>query len=344
MGKSASSILYERSKKSNIPVSKGDAVKPRKRLLTGIAAADYALNGGIPMGGITHCYGQESSGKTNFSLKTIASCQKMYPDRVNVFVDLERSYSNPWAKKMGVDTSKLEVVYPEYAEQAIDMIVEIAGADDLGVMVVDSVAAFMTVNEDESSVEKMNVGGNSMLIGNMCKKLVNALAPHKHEDTPGAVILLNQMRHKIGAIHSSPENPQGGWALKHYAFLTLRFGASKSMNSKIHPTVQSIAEVRVGIKKNKIPINDQQFSFEQFLVDAVDGSVQAGQIFNAKSVLSRLKQHGLLVKDGQNWKVEGADIVVKTQKELQNQIEEDVELYSQMMGLLGVDVTGTGEQ
>jgi len=334
MAKSATQILKEESK--NISISKGNSIPPRPKLLTGIAAADYALDGGIPRGSITHAFGIEASHKTNFALKCIASAQSLLPDRVNVFIDLEDSFNSDWAESMGVDTSKLEVVVPDYAEQAADIIAELALSDDLGVMVVDSLAAFQSQNEAESSVAKMNVGGNSMIITQLTKKLVNNLAQHKHEDVPGAVILLNQMRYKIGVIHGNPENAPGGKALAHYAHLNLRFSSKKVNDSKLHPTLPVWAEVKVGLKKWKMSVNDQQFEYKMTLVDTDLGP--AGTIFNAKAVLSRLKQHGLLIKEKDGYTVEGVNVKGRTQTDLQKQITKDPELYKTLMGALGIQV------
>lgn len=79
---------------------------------TGALSLDLALGGrGIPKGRVTEFYGPESSGKTTLSLHVIACCQKQ--GGVAAFIDAEHALDVTWAKKLGVDVSKLLVSQPD---------------------------------------------------------------------------------------------------------------------------------------------------------------------------------------------------------------------------------------
>lgn len=176
------------------------------RLPTGIFPLDLASGGGFPMGRVSLVYGPESSGKTNITLKAIGQGQIKFPDKVAVFVDAEGSYDPDWATLMGVDTSRLIVMSPEYAEQAVDMVEGFLYAKDVFAVVLDSVAALTTQNEVESSAEKAAVGGASAVVGKMFRKATVSFNRMRNQGLmPPAFIGINQIRHKIGVMFGNPE-------------------------------------------------------------------------------------------------------------------------------------------
>ena len=109
------------------------------RIPTGLFELDLALAGGFPVGKVSMIYGPESSNKTNIALLAVANHQRLWPKLVCVFVDLENEFAPDWAAKLGVDTTKLIVLRPAYAEQAVDMIEGLLLADDVGLIVLDAV-------------------------------------------------------------------------------------------------------------------------------------------------------------------------------------------------------------
>lgn len=176
------------------------------RIPTGIFPFDLASGGGFPMGRVSIVFGPESSNKTNVVLKAIAQCQRLYPEKTCVFVDAESGYDPIWAALMGVDTEKLIVVHPEYAEQAVDMMEAFLYSSDCSLVALDSIAALSTQNEIESSAEKMAVGGASLVIGKLFKKATVAFNRMRNQGhMPPALIGINQIRHKIGVMFGDPE-------------------------------------------------------------------------------------------------------------------------------------------
>lgn len=191
---------------SNIVSMGGDKYEDTPRIPTGIFPFDLASGGGFPMGRVSLVYGPESSGKTNKLLKAIAQGQIIYPDKVAVLVDAESAYDPVWAKIMGVDTDRLIVTHPEYAEQAVDMVEAFLYAKDVFLVGLDSIAALSTQNEIESSAEKASVGGASNPVGKMFRK--TTVSFNKMRNTglmPPALIGINQIRFKIGVMFGNPE-------------------------------------------------------------------------------------------------------------------------------------------
>ena len=73
-------------------------------------------------------------------LRAIASHQMLWPDKINVFFDIENSFDPDWAAQLGVQTDKLIVIKPGYAEQCVDMAESFLYSEDCGIVAIDSLA------------------------------------------------------------------------------------------------------------------------------------------------------------------------------------------------------------
>ena len=139
----------------------GRDVEITERVPTGIFPLDLALGGGIPRRKLTIFWGVESSCKTNVCLRTLKTHMELYPDLHCVFVDLEHSFDADWAEQMGVDTTKLTVIQPDFAEEAVDMIQELVQVKNIGMIIVDSLAVMTTQKDFENESGTQRVGGVS---------------------------------------------------------------------------------------------------------------------------------------------------------------------------------------
>lgn len=237
------------------------------RLPTGVFAMDLASGGGFPMGRLSIIWGAESSGKSNLCLLAIAQGQKIYPDKHAVFVDAEGGYDPKWAKTLGVDTARLIVVHPEYAEQAVDTLEAFLYASDVFCVVLDSVAAMTTQNEVESGAEKQIVGGASLLLGKLFKKTTVSFNRMRNQGlTPPAFLAINQVRHKIGVLYGSPDTMPGGQAQKFASSFTLRLYGKNVVDKKINPVLPALKEITATIQKWKMPILAAHAEFQMFML------------------------------------------------------------------------------
>lgn len=246
-----------------------DSFVDTPRLPTGIFPFDLASGGGFPMGRVSVVYGPESSNKTNVVLKAIGQGQLLYPDKQAVFVDAEGSYDPKWARMLGVDTDKLIVIHPEYAEQAVDMIEAFLYASDVFVVALDSIAALSTQNEIESSAEKASVGGASLVVGKLFKKATVSFNRMRNQGhMPPAFIGINQIRTKIGVMYGDPETMPGGNAIKFASSFTVRLYGKNILDKKINPVMPSFKETNIIIKKWKMPILAINAQFSMQMLEA----------------------------------------------------------------------------
>lgn len=270
------------------------------RLPTGIFPFDLASGGGFPMGRVSIVFGPESAGKTNVVLKAIGQGQKIYPHMQAVFVDAEHAFDPLWARMLGVDTDRLIVIHPEYAEQAVDMIEAFLYASDVFCVALDSIAALSTQNEIESSAEKAAVGGASLIIGKLFKKATVSFNRMRNSgQMPPAFIGINQIRHKIGQMFGDPETMPGGNAIKFASSFTVRVYGKNLMDKKLHPVLPVYKETSIIIRKWKMPINATTAVYNMQMIPA--GGKEPGHVEDwptLKAYLTELDYLGKAEKGG----------------------------------------------
>lgn len=202
-----------------------DVLPSYKRLSCNDLGADFPLYGGLPYGRIVTVSGKEHSGKTTGACTFLAAYQRANPDRTCVFVDVEHSLDKEFQSAMtGLDLTKLVYVNPEgmSGEQIMDAILEFQDADDVGMIVLDSIAALVSSRDYDNDMEKDNgmAGGIAKPLAKFIRKMLDTLSAKEN-----ILLLINQVR-QVGttftgaAIYDEP----GGHGPKYYASVKLRFG------------------------------------------------------------------------------------------------------------------------
>jgi recombination protein RecA len=220
----------------------GNEVSSIDRFSTGIPSVDRATGGGLPRGRFVEIYGPESSGKTTLTLHCIAEAQKS--GEICAFVDAEHALDINYARTLGVDTDNLIINQPNTAEEALDIVEELASAGLVGMIIVDSVAALVPKVELEGEMSDNNIGVMSRLMSKACRKITG---PASRNNV--TVVWINQIRMKIGVMFGSPEVTTGGNALKFYA--SIRMDVRRRDQIKVGEQVVA-NETEVKIVKNKV--------------------------------------------------------------------------------------------
>lgn len=210
---------------------------------TGSPKIDIATGvGGFPRGRITEVYGAESSGKTTLALHAAANCQKGGENVL--FVDTEHALDPKYAKNLGIDLDALVVCQPDTGEQGLDVIKFALESSAFGLIVLDSVASLTPRAVSEGEMGDANVGVLPRLMSKACPQFAkSALASNT------ALVMINQIREKIGVTYGSPNTTPGGRALKFFA--SMRIEASRSTLQKEGEEVVGNT-VKIKIVKNKV--------------------------------------------------------------------------------------------
>ena len=202
-----------------------DVIPSYKRLPVNDLGFDFPLFGGLPYGRLCVFAGKEHSGKTTAACVAMAAYQRANPDRLCVYVDVEHSLDKEFQSAMtGLDLTKLVYINPENmsGEQILDLILEFQDADDIGMVVLDSIPALVSGKELENDIEKdLGKSGNMARPLHKFTKRMADLVSAKNN----IFIYINQVRvtgqtFTGAAIYGEP----GGDAPKYYASVKVRFG------------------------------------------------------------------------------------------------------------------------
>lgn len=227
-------------------------IDPEAIVSSGSICLDSALGiGGYKKGRIVEIYGPESSGKTTLCLHAVANAQRQ--GKKCAYIDAEHSLDTTYAKNLGVDTGELLLSQPDYGEQALDITDMLAKSGEVGVIVIDSVAALVPQKELEGDMGDSHVGLQARMMSQAMRKLAGTV-----NQTGCIIIFVNQIRMKIGVMFGSPETTTGGNALKFYASQRLdirRIGAIKQGDKVIGN------RTKVKVVKNKLapPFREAEF-------------------------------------------------------------------------------------
>ena len=274
------------------------------RLQTGWFPFDLALGGGIPEGKMIEIFGPEGSGKTNIALKLIAQKQKRDPDKKCVFIDIEGSLDAEWASMMGVDVSSLLYLQPSYAEQVVDISEALLSSPECGIIVLDSLAAMVTIRESEQSAEKTDVGGSAIQIQKLCRKVGLAQNLARQRGFNPSFLMINQIRNKIGVLHGNPETTPGGNAPKYFSVLRIRLYGKDIMDSKISTDVPVVKKTTFIIRKKKIAVVGVKGEYD--LVTVPHKNMKVGEVNDWNTFAEYMKKHGYLKKgEKKGWLLEG---------------------------------------
>lgn len=184
---------------------------------TRCVSIDRALGvGGLPRGRICEIFGPESSGKTTLTLETLASAQQM--GLLGAFIDVEHALDPIYAAKLGVDIDKLLISQPDYAEQALEITSDLIDSGQVGIVIIDSVAALVPKAELDGEMGDTFVGIQARLMSQAMRKLTGMVAKKNV-----LAIFVNQIREKINmtGFGGDPTTTSGGRALKFYSSIRI---------------------------------------------------------------------------------------------------------------------------
>jgi recombination protein RecA len=235
--------------------------KLRKRLSSGAGFTTHyqptpsfgmnrALNGGFAYGRQVLIWGSKSSAKSSLCLQTIALAQK--DGKLCAWIDAEMSYSEEWAKKLGVDTDNLIVSQARTINEMVEVGTALMNAG-VDLIVVDSITSLLPAIYFEKGTDELKELENTKQIGAESRDFSNALKMLNYVNNkvkPTLFILISQSRNNISAMYTS-QQPTGGQAAKFYSSTIIKLFSSESDNQAIKgkiPVGDKLIEEKIGRK------------------------------------------------------------------------------------------------
>jgi recombination protein RecA len=247
---------------------------------TGSVTLDRALGvGGYPKGRVVEIFGPESSGKTTLCLHAIAEAQRA--GLLCAFVDAEHAIDVGYAQKLGVDVERLLISQPSYGEEALDITETLIKSGEVGLIVVDSVAALVPKSELEGDMGDQQVGVQARMMNKGMRKLTGQL-----NQQGATVMFINQIRNKIGVMFGSNETTPGGNALKFFASVRLDIRRIQTLKNSDGPYG---SRTRVKVVKNKVA---PPFQIAEFDVVFGRGIDREGELIDLGLAEGRVTKSG----------------------------------------------------
>jgi recombination protein RecA len=302
-----------------------------ERASTGSFALDLELGGGLPFGRIIEFFGKESSGKTTTALKVVASVQKM--KKRAVWIDVEHSFDPRWAKLMEVDIEKLTLSQPRTGEEALEVLEAVLGSGECGIVVLDSIAALQPSADLEKSMdESERIGSRATMLTRSMSRLLSALNSYDEEGAFNncMVLLINQIRYKIGMMFGNPETTPGGMAVRHAEHVRIKLVHGKWVEKENEITGEKDKighTIRFRTEKNKTYIPFREGEFTLFFagefkgqVDQVDEVVRYGQLYRVVDLTGRTFTYENIKAVGKDKFVE----LLRSEPKLVDKIKKDI--------------------
>lgn len=204
-------------KKKKVDFSFGVEEDVKEFIPTGILAIDWVLgNKGIPVGRLTELYGDYSSGKSWLLYKVLGEAQKR--GMVAVLVETENSFSSEWVRKCNLmDVDNLLLVKPFYIEEVFEVLFELLEkVDERLIIGWDSIAVTPSKSELEAGFSKRDLT-KAQIIGQGLRMILRLM-----EKKGATVIIVNQLREKIGQVFGEVEFTPGGRSVGYVVSLRIR--------------------------------------------------------------------------------------------------------------------------
>jgi recombination protein RecA len=312
----------------------GDKVPPIQRLPSGILAFDIVTGGGIPIGRFTEFYGDKSTGKSTTSLRFINQFLQR-DDRKAVYLDFENTYDAAWAKCFIQDLDRVIVVQPDYGELGVDLFIELhKHADEIGFIILDSLAMIIPTKEVDDDALAQHVATQARLVSSMLRRALPCISKNNQNKTPITVILLNQIRMKIGGYGQPNQVTKPcGKMQDAVVSMDIRF---YSKEYKVVSNVPVSVTHQINVEKNKVGGHPKRTA--QFKICLVPSNgLKIGDCEDNDLYLAMMKKLHLIQRDGNKWVYNGN--IFKNLIEVEEQLLHNPEIKQQLYHLILDKVT-----
>ena len=235
---------FNKGKENEAVVKMADKTDLKKRTTsTGSPFIDLLTGNGWAKGGFNLIVADGGTGKSSKALLAIKEEQET-TGRIGVYYDGEGTLEDSYIERMGVDRSRLLVVRGRNLEEMLDSVELFSKADDVGVIVIDSIPIFVS-----SVVEAKSAGENNMAVE--ARKYTARMPIIEANCMSRDITLLGLTSYKLdpGAMGDPRKLPRGLWQYT-MANLILDITKKELLKDDLKNPIGHVLDVR--IKKSKL--------------------------------------------------------------------------------------------
>jgi RecA/RadA recombinase len=225
-----------------------------------------------------------------------------YEDVTVHYVNIEGDLDVGWARKIGIDTSRMAVTVCETGEEAVDVVKFLIDSCDNDVIIVDSLAMMVPMTEVEESAHDAHMGLQSRMLNQAMRVWTQArVAAKRKHGRDITILLVNQWRMKIDRFGGGPQLV-GGLGQRFVGSFQVKCWSKKGESSQIdvgkkgyEVDVAETATTCFKVEKNKtFGSKEVEGEIEFFVRDCEEG--KAGEVREFDYIWTLAKYFGIVFK------------------------------------------------
>lgn len=221
---------------------------------SGCAVLDCVLGGGYPLGRIVNVVGDKSTGKTLLAIEACANFAAEHPEGLIWYNEVEAAFDRKYASTLGLPVEKVNFAQDCFTvEQFFDHL-KAAAAEAReknlpGLYILDSLDALSDKAELESEIDKGSYGAQkAKKLSELFRRLVQQLQKSRI-----TLVVISQVRDKIGVMFGEKTTRSGGRALDFYASQVLFLAQIETLKKAVKGVERPIGvRIKAKCRKNKI--------------------------------------------------------------------------------------------
>ena len=294
----------------------------KKTTSTGSPYLDLMLGGGWAKGGYNAIIADGGTGKSSMALLAIKEEQET-TGKIGVYYDGEGTLEDSYIERMGVDKTKLLVVKGRNLEEMLDSVELFSKADDVGVIVMDSIPIFVS-----TVVEAKSASENNMAVE--ARKYTARMPIIEANCMMRDITLIGLTSYKLdpGAMGDPRKLPRGLWQYT-MANVLLDITKKEIIKDDFKNPIGHKLDVR--IKKSKLASYNPK--------DVLDANFYYVGGFNAveENVMMLLEKDIIKQGGGGNYtypNLDGEELKSRGRDVLMLDLKQDTETYTHLLSLL----------
>lgn len=283
-------------------VAADDTTVTANTFTSGCVLLDCVLGGGWAEKRIINVVGDKSTGKTLLAIEACANFRLKYPKGIIRYNEVESAFDIPYASRLGLPADSVQFVDDCYTVEDLyedlEQVLERKGKQPV-LYVLDSLDALSDRTEEDSAIDKGTYGAKKAAqISKLFRKLNKLL-----NNSNVTVLIVSQIRDKIGVTFGKTSQRSGGKALDFYASQVVWLTHTKRLYKQRKGIKRCVGvNIKAVCEKNKVGMPFRECEFPIIFMYGVDDVPAALEWLKTVKLLKLVgvtsdKQYKALLRD-----------------------------------------------